>query len=194
MAQSVLWCERTHDEGCYQLHGRRGYSARGRRGATRRRNNSVPQERNTAAFAAERTGRAGRVPRRPFGVSRRGCGDGRKRRVVRVSPVPAHLHPSEGAGINARRCRTVLFVVRPDRRPVSGPLRRYGEPMRDMNDVSAVLRESGWVLCSVGVAFALCYFAPDHGYTPVAFFSLSFYLLSGTTRLLIRAWQKVRRR
>jgi hypothetical protein len=64
------------------------------------------------------------------------------------------------------------------------------ELMRDMNDFSGVLREASWILGSIGAAIALCYFAPEYGYTPVAFFSVSFYVLTGVLRLLIRAWRR----
>ncbi len=62
--------------------------------------------------------------------------------------------------------------------------------MRDVNDFSGVFREGAWILGSVGLAFAFCYFAPEQGYTPVAFFSVLLYAVTGIVRLLIRVWRR----
>ena len=58
--------------------------------------------------------------------------------------------------------------------------------MRDVNDFGGVLREGAWILGSAGLAIAFCYFAPEYGYTPVAFLSVLFCALTGIVRVLIR--------
>ena len=62
--------------------------------------------------------------------------------------------------------------------------------MREMNDFSGVLREGLWIACCIGIATALCYLAPEYGYTPVAFFSVSLYFVSGLLRLAFRALRR----
>ena len=58
--------------------------------------------------------------------------------------------------------------------------------MRDVNDFRGVVREGAWIMGSVGAAIAFCYFAPEYGDTPVAFFSVLFYAVTGIVRFLIR--------
>ena len=61
--------------------------------------------------------------------------------------------------------------------------------MRDMHDFSGVLREGLWIVGCIVAATAFCYFAPEYGYSPVPFFSVSFYLLSWVVRFAVR-WLK----
>jgi hypothetical protein len=47
-------------------------------------------------------------------------------------------------------------------------------------------REAIWLaICAVPAA-AFCWVAKDYGYSPVPFFTLAFYLVTGVVRLLIR--------
>ena len=61
--------------------------------------------------------------------------------------------------------------------------------MREINDFSGVLREGSWAFGCVAAATALCYAAPEYGYSPVAFFSVFFYLSTGVLRLIFH-WMR----
>jgi hypothetical protein len=63
--------------------------------------------------------------------------------------------------------------------------------MRDMHDFSGVLREGSWIAGCIVAATAFCYFAPEYGYSPVPFFSLSFYLLSWVVRFAFRVCRRL---
>jgi hypothetical protein len=57
--------------------------------------------------------------------------------------------------------------------------------MRDVKDSSGVKREGGWIIGAVAVAVALCYAAPEYGYSPVLFFALVFYAVAGILRFVM---------
>lgn len=59
--------------------------------------------------------------------------------------------------------------------------------MRDVNDFSGVLREGCWIVGCVALATAFCYLAPEEGYSPVWFFSVCLYLLTGVARIVFAA-------
>jgi hypothetical protein len=63
--------------------------------------------------------------------------------------------------------------------------------MREMSDLSGVLREGSWIAGCIAAATAFCYFAPEYGYSPVPFFSVSFYLLTALLRLAVRAFRRL---
>ena len=58
--------------------------------------------------------------------------------------------------------------------------------MREMKDFTGVRKEGAWVAACVTAAIALCYLAPEYGYSPVWFFSVLFYVISGLLRLLFK--------
>jgi hypothetical protein len=67
--------------------------------------------------------------------------------------------------------------------------------MRDINDFSGVVGEGCWIGGCVALAIALCYTAPEYGCSPVPFFSLCFYILSGVARSCVRGMaSNIRRR
>ena len=55
-----------------------------------------------------------------------------------------------------------------------------------LRDFSGVRREGSWLTGCVMAAIAFCYSAPECGYSPVPFFSLTFYALTGFLRALFK--------
>jgi hypothetical protein len=60
-----------------------------------------------------------------------------------------------------------------------------------MKDFGGVLREGSWIVGCIAAATAFCYVAPEYGYSPVPFFSLSFYLLAWLLRLAARVFRRL---
>jgi hypothetical protein len=48
-------------------------------------------------------------------------------------------------------------------------------------------REAIWLIACAAPAVLFCWLAPDYGYSPVPFFTIALYVLSGTMRLLLWA-------
>jgi hypothetical protein len=59
----------------------------------------------------------------------------------------------------------------------------------EMTNTNRVMREGFWIIGCTVAATAFCYFAPEYGYSPVPFFSVSFYLLSWLVRVALRRLQ-----
>jgi hypothetical protein len=55
-----------------------------------------------------------------------------------------------------------------------------------MSDLTGLLREGSWILGSVAAATAFCYVAPEYGYSPVLFISLTLYLSIWILRFTFR--------
>ena len=58
------------------------------------------------------------------------------------------------------------------------PLPTVGDPPR--------VREGAWIAGSRVAALAVCYLAPEYGYSPVPFFSMLFYGAAAGARLWLR--------